>query len=120
MEDNRQTRELRILNAIAEALNSTVDVQEALARTLALVAEFLGLRAGWVWLLDGETGQFYCATVQNLPPFLQEPVRMSGNPCWCIKGFQKGKLTPTNINLIECSRLAPAVQANDTQATHGL
>jgi two-component system NarL family sensor kinase len=119
-DDNRRTRELRILNAIAEALNSAADVQQALARTLALVADLLGLRTGWVWLLDAETGQFYSATVQNLPPFLQEPVRMTGTPCWCIQGFQKGKLTPTNINLIECSRLAPAVQADDTEATHGL
>ena len=37
------TRDLRILNAVAEALNSALDVREALERTLALVADLLGL-----------------------------------------------------------------------------
>jgi two-component system NarL family sensor kinase len=113
-------RELRILNAIAEALNSAPDVQHALTRTLALVAELLGLRTGWVWLLDPETRQFYSAAAQELPPYLREPVRMTGTPCWCIRLFQQGKLTPTNIDLIECSRLEPAVLANDAEATRGL
>src|SRR6266849_1989403 len=115
-----RTRDLTILNAIAEALNSSVDVQQALERTLALVAELLGLRTGWVWLLDPETRQFYVAAARNLPPYLREPVRMTGSPCWCLRLFRQGKLTPTNINLIECSRLEPAVAANDTEATRGL
>jgi two-component system NarL family sensor kinase len=117
---HRRTRELRILNAIAEALNSAPDVQQALTRTLSLVAELLGLRTGWVWLLDPETGHFYRAAAQELPPYLQAPVRMTGTPCWCIRLFQQGKLAPTNINLIECSRLEPAVAANDAEATRGL
>ena len=117
---SRRTRELRIFTAIAEALNSAPDVQQALERTLALVAELLGLQTGWVWLLDRETGQFYSAAARNLPPYLREPVRMTGSPCWCISLFLQGKLTPTNINLIECSRLEPAVAANDTEATRGL
>jgi two-component system, NarL family, sensor kinase len=118
--DSRRTRELRILNAIAEALNSAPDVQQALERTLALVAELLGLRTGWVWLRDRETGRFYSAAVQELPPYLREPVRMTGRTCWCLTLFQQGKLTPTNVDLIECSRLEPAVAANDTEATRGL
>jgi len=38
------TRELTILNAISEALNSSADVRQALERTLGLVADLLGLR----------------------------------------------------------------------------
>src|SRR5437879_12256068 len=93
------TRDLQILNAIAEALNSAPDVQQALERTLALVAELLGLQTGWVWLLDPETQQFYSAAAQNLPPYLREPVRMTGSPCWCLRLFRQGKLQPTNINI---------------------
>jgi two-component system, NarL family, sensor kinase len=113
-------RELRVLNAIAEALNSAPDVQQALERALALVADLLGLQTGWVWLLDAETGQFYNAAVQNLPPYLQEPIRMAGGACYCIDAFREGRLTPENIRLINCSRLEPAVEANDTSATRGL
>ena len=113
-------RELVILNAIADALNHAVDVREALSRTLALVADLLGLHTGWVWLFDAETDQFYLAAAQNLPPYLQEPVRMSGRWCRCNELCREGKLTPTNINMVECSRLQPAVAQHASAATAGL
>ncbi len=113
-----RTRELGILNAIAEALNSATDVRQALERTLTLVATLLGLRTGWVWLLDAETEQFYSAAAKNLPPYLQEPVRMTGRPCWCISDFLDGELTPKNINVLECSRLRKAVEGSDGLRYH--
>ncbi len=116
----QRAHELRILNAVAEALNSALDVREALERTLALVADLLGLETGWVWLLDPETHHFYSAAAQHLPPYLQEPVRMTGHSCWCIQSFQRGKLTPENIDVLECSRLRPAVQAQAVDLTQGL
>lgn len=118
--DDPRTRELRILNAIAEALNSAPDVQQALERTLALVTDLLGLRTGWIWLLDPDSHQFYSAVARHLPPYLQEPVRMTGRPCWCIEEFTDGELTPKNIDVMECSRLRPAVQKQATELTHGL
>jgi two-component system, NarL family, sensor kinase len=113
-------RELRILNAIAEALNSSADVRQALERTLELVADLLGLRTGWVWLLDADSGQFYSAAVRNLPPYLQEPVRMTGRNCWCLDAFREGTLRPKNIDVMTCSRLLPAVQKQATDLTAGL
>src|SRR2546423_13194910 len=118
--ESRQARELRILNAIAEELNSTLDVQRALERPLVLVAGLLGLHTGWIWLLDPETQQFYSAAVHNLPPYLQAPVQMTGKPCWCIQAFQKGQLTPKNIGVLECSRLRSAVSAGVAEETAGL
>lgn len=117
LQQNRagQVRELPILNAIAAALNSTLDLQQALERTLVLVADLLGLHTGWIWLLDAETGQFYSAAVHNLPPYLQAPVQMTGKPCWCIQEFQQGGLTPRNIGVLECSRLRGAGAAASTQ-----
>ena len=113
-------RELALLNAVAEALHSSTDVRQALERTLGLVAGLLGLRTGWVWLVDPETSQFYVAAAQRLPPYLQEPVRMSGRWCLCTDLFNKGKLTPTNVDMLECSRLHPAIDAQDPNATQGL
>jgi two-component system NarL family sensor kinase len=95
-------------------------VQQALARTLALVADLLGLRTGWIWLLDPETQHFYSAAAQNLPPYLQQPVRMADRWCWCTGEFRAGALAPKNIDVLECSRLQPAVRANDLDATQGL
>jgi two-component system NarL family sensor kinase len=115
-----RTRELEILYAVSEALNSAPNVRSALEQTLSLVAGMLGLRTGWVWLLDPDTGHFYSAGVRNLPPYLLEPVRMTGRPCWCLQQFQHSKLTPKNIDILECSRLQPAVRANAVELTAGL
>ena len=112
--------ELEVLSAIAEALNRSADVQQALERTLGLVARLLGLRTGWVWLLDPDTDQFYVAAAQHLPPYLRQPVRMTGHACWCIDAFQGGSLTPRNIDVIECSRLRPAVKQHAVDLTQGL
>jgi two-component system NarL family sensor kinase len=111
---------VRLLNAVAEALHGSADIGEALARTLGLVAGLLGLRTGWVWLTDPETSQFYVAAAQRLPPYLQEPVRMSGRWCLCTDQFSKGMLTPTNVDMLECSRLHPAIHAQDRSLTQGL
>jgi two-component system NarL family sensor kinase len=104
-----------IVAAVAETLNSTADLRDALTRTLGLTAEALDLHTGWVWLRDPDGGQFYSAATLNLPPYLQEPVRMTGRPCWCIESFQEGALRPRNVDVMECSRLRPAVgKANQT------
>jgi two-component system, NarL family, sensor kinase len=118
---SREQRELGILNAVAEALNSSPDVRQALERTLTLVADLLGLRTGWVWLLDQETRRFYSAAERELPPYLQERVRMAGRRnCWCIDDFREGELTPTNIDVIECSRLQPAFRGKSASLAAGL
>src|SRR5207253_2964839 len=114
-------RELGIVNAVAEALNSSPDVRQALERTLSLVADMLGLRTGWVWLLDQDTNRFYDAAERELPPYLQERVRMAGRRrCWCIDDFRYGELTPTNIDVIECSRLQPAFRSKSSALAAGL
>jgi two-component system, NarL family, sensor kinase len=118
---SRQQRELGILRAVAEALNSSPDVRQALERTLGLVADLLGLRTGWVWLVDQETGRFYDAVERELPPYLQERVRMAGRRnCWCIEGFRDGELLPTNIDVMECSRLQPAFRGKSASMAAGL
>jgi two-component system NarL family sensor kinase len=114
-------RELEIVGAVAEALNSSPSVQQALDRTLELVTGLLGLQTGWVWLIDPETAHMYNAAARDLPPFLQEPVRMSGETwCLCIDEFRRGALAPRNVDVVQCSRLAPAVRARQTDLTRGL
>lgn len=114
-------RELGILNAVAAALNSSPDVRQALEQTLSLVADLLGLRTGWVWLLDQDTNHFYDAAERELPPYLQERVRMAGRRrCWCIDDFRDGELTPTNIDVMECSRLQPAFRGRSAALAAGL
>ena len=117
---DRRTRELEILNAIAQALNATNDVRSALERTLALVTDLVGLQSGWIWLLDADTNQFYSAASYNLPPYLQEPIRMAGSWCVCTQELRSGDLLSKNVDVIECSRLSPAVATRARELTAGL
>src|SRR5207302_8687902 len=58
---------------------------------------------------------------REMPPYLQERVRMSGRRrCWCIDDFRDGELTSTNIDVIECSRLQPAFRGNSAELAAGL
>jgi two-component system NarL family sensor kinase len=45
---------------------------------------------------------------------------MSGRWCLCTDLFRKGQLAPTNVDMLECSRLLPAVEAKDPTLTQGL
>jgi two-component system NarL family sensor kinase len=118
--DRASSRDLRVLKAIAEALNGAGNVGEALQTTLEQVAVLLGLETGWIWLTDPASGRFYSAVAQRLPPFLREPVRMTGQSCWCLRAFKDGELTAGNIDVMECSRLRAAVAERDRARTRGL
>ena len=84
------------------------------------MVDLLGVETGWVWLRDPASDRFYNAAVQSLPPYLQEPVRMTGRSCWCLELFRRGQLTARNIDVVECSRLAPAAASREVASTGGL
>ncbi len=116
----KRNRELSILNVIAAALNREIDLTRALNAALAHVAELLGLRTGWIWLLDEETGEPYLAAAQNLPPALIEnPKRMAGGTCYCLDTFRSGDLDgAANVNVITCTRLKDLVDGTDGLRYH--
>ena len=87
----RRNRDVAILSAIAGHLNRKVDVHEALQEVLLQVTRLLGLRTGWVWLLD-ERDEPYLAAAQSLPPYLADHrERMTGS-CLCLDTFLQGDL----------------------------
>jgi two-component system NarL family sensor kinase len=45
---------------------------------------------------------------------------MTGRSCWCLELFRRGQLTARNIDVVECSRLAPAVASPEAASTAGL
>jgi two-component system NarL family sensor kinase len=116
---DRRTRELSILNQIAQALNREVDLQRALQTTLAHVARLLDLSTGWIWLLAEHTGEPYLAAAQNLPPGLaREPRRMQGS-CYCLDTFRAGDLNgAANVNVVTCSRLRSLVDGTNGLRYH--
>ena len=45
---------------------------------------------------------------------------MTGRSCWCLELFRSGKLTTRNIDVVGCSRLAPAAASGEAASTGGL
>ncbi len=117
----RLNHELSVLNEIARQLNRSVNLGEALAFTLAQVAELLGLRTGWIWLMNEDASEPYLAAAQNLPPALSDdPRRMDGSGyCYCLDTYKRGDLEgAANVNVLTCSRLDGLVDGTDGLRYH--
>lgn len=115
----RRNAELSIINSMAQALNRSVDLGQALHVTLAQVADLLDLQTGWVWLLREDDGQSYLAAAQNLPPALaHNPHKMEGS-CYCLDTYRDGDLAgAANVNVVTCSRLKNLVDGTDGLRYH--
>ena len=84
------------------------ELGEALGFTLSQVADLLGLRTAWIWLIDDSSPEPYLAAARNLPPVLaDDPRRMDGSGyCYCLDTYKKGDLEgAANVNVLTCSRL---------------
>ena len=117
----RLNHELSVLNGIARELNRSVNLDQALRFTLSQVAELLGLRTGWIWLIQDSSPEPYLAAAQNLPPALaNEPRRMDGSGyCYCLDTYKKGDLGgAANVNVLTCSRLDGLVDGTDGLRYH--
>jgi len=117
----RLNHELSVLNEIARELNRSVNLGEALEFTLAQVAELLGLRTGWIWLMNEDRSDPYLAAAQNLPPVLSDdPRRMDGSGyCYCLDTYKRGDLEgAANVNVLTCSRLDGLVDGTDGLRYH--
>src|SRR3712207_7298427 len=117
----RLNHELSVLNEIARQLNRSVNLGEALEFTLAQVAELLGLRTGWIWLMNETASEPYLAAAQNLPPALSnDPRRMDGSGyCYCLDTYKRGDLEgAANVNVLTCSRLDGLVDGTDGLRYH--
>ena len=109
-------RELAVLYDIAGYLNRQIDVHDVLHEVLRRVTELLGLRTGWVWLLD-ERNETYLAAKQNLPPYLADhPERLTGS-CLCLDTFLSSTIEQaSNVDVLRCSRLKNAERDSDPSA----
>jgi two-component system, NarL family, sensor kinase len=117
----RLNHELSVLNAIARELNRSVNLSETLEFTLSQVAELLGLRTGWIWLMNEDSSEPYLAAAQNLPPVLaDDPRRMDGSGyCYCLDTYKRGDLEgAANVNVLTCSRLSGLVDGTDGLRYH--
>jgi two-component system NarL family sensor kinase len=116
----RRNRELSILNAIAEALNREVDLDQSLRTALAQVAELFGLRTGWIFLWPDEGDEPYLAAAQELPPALAEnSCGLMEGGCTCLDAYRHGGLdNRERVSVITCSRLEDLTIGTDGLRYH--
>jgi len=94
--------ELDVLERLSLVLMSEFSV--ALEQALEIVAGYLNLKGGWIWLYDPEAEIFFLAAQKGLPDCLKEPLKMTGCKCRCLNYFDQQKLCSRG-QVLECSRL---------------
>jgi len=119
--NQREQDRLVALSQIADALNKSVDIQEALDNTLSTLLRVMNLHTGWVSMLaeshlrispvnDAPSHGFVLAAAHDLPPGLEAHDRRflcQPPACRCQKMLTSGGLTQA-VNVVECSRLEEA------------
>jgi two-component system NarL family sensor kinase len=114
-------QELAALWHVAEALNRSREVAEALSEVLERVCDLLGLQGGWAWVRAGPGGPFELMASHRLPqPLVDRPGRMRGcDGCSCLDHYlARPAGRPANINIMECSRLADLVPRGAGARSH--
>jgi two-component system, NarL family, sensor kinase len=100
---------LFFLMTIAEALNETSDVAEAMNAILPRLSEALGLTTAWAFRYDASRRSFVEVGASGLPPALavDDGALLKSGWCECQDQFINGRLS-TAVNIVRCSRLRDA------------
>jgi two-component system NarL family sensor kinase len=112
-------RDVALFEALATALGAPA-LGDALDGALGAIVRALDLAAGWIWIVDTDTKRFYLAAAFELPPYLREPVQMTGDLCWCMESFEDGDFDSTNVEWLSCSRLRRGQREGGAALTLGL
>lgn len=96
---------LQGLYRIAEGLNQAVSERAVAEAALGRALDLPGVRAGWIFVLDGADG-FVTLASRNLPPVLSAPDAFGGD-CMCRRKLLGGELGSVT-NILECERLGRA------------
>ncbi len=92
-EISRRNRELAALNSVAEALSTSLELQDILDRALSRTVQALGFAGGLVALADECTGDLVLFSYTDLPrPFVEhlETHGLSGSLCEFV--YREGKI----------------------------
>lgn len=111
----QRSRDLVTMSAIAEELNRSLDVREAVGRALRQLVALMRLQTGWILLREGD--QFNLAAAEHLPPELarNQMEAMSGD-CRCLQLLREGQLVGA-VNIVNCLRLEQAGWHNPRHLT---
>ncbi len=92
-DDQRRTRELAALYAVAAAINESLNEAEALAQALKQVLPVLNLDSGRIYLWDPNTDQLTLVASQGDPELL-DPTETTITPGECLCGLAVARSLP--------------------------
>lgn len=101
---NETQRNLQTLRKIAETLNQSVDMQEALHKSLGLIVDILEVRSGWVFLYQDREEAYSLAAHYQMPPALAPDQDCWQGLCQCNVMGRDGLITKAS-NMVRCSRI---------------
>ncbi len=109
---------MAILRSIAETLNRSYTLREALDASLRRILELLEVEAGWIFLHGPNPGEFYLAADANLPaPLATAGKRRMAGDCRCLSLLREGTLREP-VNVVECLRLEQALPGAPERHRH--
>ncbi|MDQ7849575.1 MAG: GAF domain-containing sensor histidine kinase [Armatimonadota bacterium] len=101
-----RARDLATVNAVAETLNRSTNIQEALQTSLQRIVELMNLRSGWVFIQ--EDGGYTLAAHRALPePLAANDAAAMAGDCRCLQLLREGRLRQA-VNTVPCLRLENA------------
>ncbi len=116
----RRMRELGTLNATATAISGELSLTAMLQAALDKVLEVINLRAGWIFLADGEAELPLHLVVQSglSSAFASEEAGRELGRCVCGHILRNGRPAIVNDIRRECPRLSPEVVAAEGLVCH--
>ena len=114
----RRNRELSSLNVIATTISRSLELEKVLADTLRTVLDLMDLKAGWIFLREGETNKLILTSHLGLSPeFVREETERPLGNCICSHVMRRKKPLIAE-NILKCSRLSRSVVEEQGLACH--
>jgi PAS domain S-box-containing protein len=114
----RRNRELSSLNIIATTISRSIELEKVLADTLRTVLDLMGLKAGWIFLREGESDRLILTSHLGLSPeFVKEEMELPLGNCICSHVMRRTEPLIAE-NILKCPRLSRSVVERERLARH--
>ncbi|MEE9419116.1 MAG: sigma 54-interacting transcriptional regulator, partial [Desulfatiglandaceae bacterium] len=114
----RRNQELSSLNMIATTISRSIELEKVLAETLRTVLDLMGLKAGWIFLREGESDRLILTSHLGLSPeFVKEEMELPLGNCVCSR-VMRGKKPLIAENILRCPRHSRSVVEGEGLARH--
>ncbi len=116
-EIRKRNKELSSLNTIAATISQSLELKEILRDTLCVVLDLMGLKAGWIFLREGDERLVLVSHLGLSPEFVKEESQRPLGECICGYVMEK-KETLIAENILKCPRLSRHVVEGERLRCH--